>query len=300
MYLRLTSLNGPLRAAIALLISLPLTAQGQGDPPGADTGHVHQARLIGTIGGGGLLIGGTLIGLDQAWYGQYQRVAFHGFDDGPEWMGLDKAGHVFATYTVGEWGYGLLRWCGVKERTAIWAGGSLGFVYLAAVEYMDGRSSGWGFSGWDFAANAVGSGLFIAQQSTWHEQRFRVKYSSHLTDFAEQRPGLLGSTLPERILKDYNGCTFWLSANLHSLGWKRMPAWLNLAAGYGADGMLGARDREGVFGQFYLSPDIDLTRIPTRSKFLRTVLFALNCVKVPLPAIEVRGNGEVRGHVLYF
>ena len=43
----------------------------------------------------------TLISLDQAWYSQYQRVPFHGFDDGPEWMGFDKAGHVFATYTVG-------------------------------------------------------------------------------------------------------------------------------------------------------------------------------------------------------
>jgi hypothetical protein len=61
----------------------------------------------------------------------------------------------------------------------------------------------------------------------------------HLTDYASKRPDVLGSNLPERIIKDYNGQTYWLSVNLHSFfKQSKIPKWLNLAVGYGADGML--------------------------------------------------------------
>lgn len=266
------------------------------------TRHVvpDRGRSIATVVGGGVLIAGSLISLDRAWYSQYARVPFHFFDDGGEWQEMDKVGHGFATYTVGKWGHGLLRWCGMSRNTRIWAGGTLGLAYLSAVEYMDGRSSGWGFSGWDMAANAAGTGLFIGQELAWNEQRITMKYSAHLTDFAPQRPDLLGEGLSERILKDYNGCTYWLSGNPRAFGCKALPPWLNIAAGYGAEGMLHANGDPGQFRQFYIAPDIDLERIPTKSKLLRTVFFALNCVKVPLPAIEFQGNGTVKAHALYF
>lgn len=79
------------------------------------------------------------------------------------------------------------------------------------------------------------------------EQRFLLKWSAHPTDFAPQRPDVLGSTLPERLLKDYNGTTVWLSANLNAFGWKSLPPWLKVAAGMGAEGMLTARNNPGGY-----------------------------------------------------
>lgn len=295
-----SGLNMARMGTLAGLLGLAGACSGQGPDSTITQQVIHSERLIGTTIGSGAIIAGTLIGLDQAWYGQYARTSFHFFDDGCEWQGLDKVGHGFATYTVGRWGNGLLRWCGVPRKTALWAGGTLGLVYLSAVEYMDGHSEGWGFSTWDMLSNVAGTGLFIGQELEWRDQRMKLKYSAHLTPFAKERPALLGEGLSERILKDYNGSTYWLSANLHAFGWKGMPVWVNMAAGYGAEGMVQADAAPGQVRQYFLSADVDLERIPVKSKVLRTALLVLNCVKVPLPALEFRSDGHVLVHGLYF
>ena len=104
---------------------------------------------------------------------------------------------------------------------------------------MDGFSEEWGFSWTDMAANAAGTGLYVGQQLLWEEQRILLKYSFHRTQFAKQRPNILGNGLSEEFLKDYNGQTYWLSANINSfLKTESIPNWLNVAFGYGAEGML--------------------------------------------------------------
>ncbi|MEJ6491389.1 MAG: hypothetical protein QNL60_02870 [Flavobacteriales bacterium] len=57
-------------------------------------------------------------------------------------------------------------------------------------------------------ANALGSGLFLGHHLLWKEQRIVLKFSSHPTEFAKYRPEVLGSSYPERLLKDYNGQTY--------------------------------------------------------------------------------------------
>lgn len=104
------------------------------------------------------------------------------------------------------------------------------------------------------------------------------------------------------MLKDYNAQTYWLSANLKSFfPQNSLPAWLNIAVGYGADGMFGGFENKWLDNmgnevsrydikrsrQYYLAPDIDFTRIKTRSKFLRTGFSILNAFKLPAPAIEL-------------
>lgn len=88
----------------------------------------------------------------------------------------------------------------------------------------------------------------------------------------------------------------------------KLPRWLNIAIGYGAKGMYGGRinqwiDKEGIAFDyseikrvrlFYLSPDIDLTRISTQSKFLKTMFFILNFVKIPAPALQLSSDGSMR------
>lgn len=224
----------------------------------------------------------------------------------------DKFGHAFSSYYIGLVGYESLLWAGVNETKATWWGGSAGFLYLTVVEILDGFSAQWGASGGDLIANGLGSALFISQQLTWKKQKIKMSWSFHLTDYAQYNPRLLGSSVPERMLKDYNGQTVWLSANIHSFLHQesKFPKWLNVAVGYGSEGMTGAVANpaylKGVplphfdrYRQFYIAPDIDLSKINTRNSNLNFALKLLGFIKFPLPAIEINKNG-MKFHPIYF
>lgn len=187
----------------------------------------------------------TLIGLNELWYKDFSRSKFHVINDNGEWLQMDKIGHVMSAYYVGRIGAEVLNWSGVSKKDQLIYGSTLGFAFLTAVEVFDGYSQEWGFSWSDMASNALGTGLYVGQESLWEEQRFVLKYSFHRTKYAEQRPEKLGENLLEEALKDYNGQTYWLSANLRSFFKEsKLPPWLNLAVGYGAHGMLTGNTEE--------------------------------------------------------
>lgn len=251
----------------------------------------------------------TLVGLNTLWYNDFQQSNFHVINDTNEWLQMDKIGHVMTSYYVGRVGAEVLNWSGVSKKNQLIYGATLGFTFLTAVEVYDGFSKEWGFSWSDMAANALGTGIYIGQELLWEEQRFVLKYSFHRTKYAEQRPDKLGDNLLQEALKDYNGQTYWLSANLNSfVKGSKMPKWLNFAIGYGADGMLtgNGEDLDNFFHdqdrirQYYLSFDVDLTKISTNSNLLRTIFSVLNVVKVPLPTIEFNSKNKVVFHLLYF
>lgn len=222
---------------------------------------------------------------------------------------MDKLGHTFTAYHLGRFGAQTLNWAGVTKKNQLIYGGSLGFMFLTGVEVLDGFSEEWGFSWGDFAANTAGSGLFIGQELLWEEQRISLKYSFNRTRFASQNPNKLGSGMLEELLKDYNGQTYWLSANLHSFFKEsKLPKWLNVAVGYGVDGLLYAESNLQQLNfpnqkrsrQFYLSLDVDLTKIETKSEFFKQIFNVFNVVKVPFPTLEINGNGKLVGHFIYF
>ena len=249
----------------------------------------------------------TLVGLNQLWYADYERSSFKTLNDSGEWLQMDKMGHVFSSYQLGRLGANTLNWAGVSEKDQLIYGSTLGFGFLTAVEVLDGFSEEWGFSWTDMAANATGTGLYVGQQLLWQEQRIVLKYSFHRTRFAKQRPNKLGNGLSEEFLKDYNGQTYWLSANINSfLKTETIPNCLNVAFGYGAEGMLTGEANDPLFlnqnrrRQFYLSLDVDLTRIKTNSQFLKTIFGVFNVIKVPFPTLELNDNGRVNWHSVYF
>jgi hypothetical protein len=181
---------------------------------------------------------------------------------------------------------------------------------MTTVEIFDGFSSEWGFSWGDMLANTTGTTLYISQELLWKEQRIVPKFSFHTTQYAGMRPNVLGSSLSQQILKDYNGQTYWLSTNLRSFCKEsKIPKWLNLAIGYGADGMITGRSEtnDGFWSpeiqrtrQFYLSLDADLTKIETKSHFLKTFFSIFNSIKIPAPTFEINGLGNSKFHYLYF
>ena len=249
----------------------------------------------------------TLIGLNQLWYADYPKSSFKTIDDNEEWLQMDKLGHVFSSYQLGRIGANTLDWAGVRQKDQLIYGSTLGLGFLTVVEVMDGFSEEWGFSWSDMAANVAGTGLYVGQELLWQDQRIVLKYSFHTTDLAAQRPDILGDGFFEEVLKDYNGQTYWLSANINSfLKTDRIPKWLNLAFGYGADGMLTGNPSDPLFlnqnrvRQYYLSLDIDLTRIKTNSHLLKTIFDVLNVIKVPFPTLELNSEGRIKFHYIYF
>lgn len=249
----------------------------------------------------------TLVGLNQLWYADYPRSKFKTINDSGEWLQMDKMGHVFSSYQLGRIGANALNWSGVSKKDQLLYGSTLGLGFLTAVEVMDGFSEEWGFSWTDMAANVAGTGLHVGQELLWQEQRILLKYSFHRTKYAQQRPNKLGNGLSEEFLKDYNGQTYWLSANINSfLKTNGIPNWLNLAFGYGAEGMLTGDPNDVLFlnqnrtRQYYLSLDLDLSRIKTNSNLLKTIFDVFNVIKVPFPALELNSNGRIKWHYIYF
>ena len=273
------------------------------------------------IAGGATILfsAGSLIALNHAWYKDHARTSFHTFDDSREWLQVDKVGHVWSAYTFSRFAGDFWKWAGINDKKAVLAGSVTSLVYLTGIEYLDGHSSKWGWSWSDMAANLAGTTIYASQELLWNEQRIQVKFSTHKGDYdaslIERADALFGNTTPERLLKDYNHQAYWLSFNVKSfMPASKLPGWLNIALGYGAEGMLGGFENKWTDKnnevqtrydiernrQFYISPDIDFTRIKTNSKSLKTLFSVLNCIKVPAPALMINSKGKLKAYPLYF
>jgi len=268
---------------------------------------VNKKRRNTVILSESILAGGTLLALNQLWYADYPQSNFHLKNDNNDWKQMDKSGHFMTSYYIGKVGMELLDWTGVSKKNQLIYGATLGFSFLTAVEIFDGFSEEWGASPGDILANAAGTGLLVGQELLWDEQRITVKYSFHQTHYAKIRPNTLGENFLQQTLKDYNGQTYWLSANIWSFNKESsFPKWLNIALGYGAEGMLfGSSSDENLaiqspYRQFYLSLDVDLTKIKTNSEFLKSVFSVINFVKIPAPTLEINTKNGIKLHYLYF
>jgi len=252
----------------------------------------------------------ALIGLNQLWYADYPQSDFHFINDNADWLQMDKLGHLYASYHLGRFGAEALNWSGASKKKQLIYGAGLGFAFLTAVEVMDGYSAEWGASTGDIIANATGTALYVSQELIWKEQRITPKFSYHKTQYADYRPDVLGSTFSEQMLKDYNGQTYWFSVNLYSFSkGSKIPKWLNLALGYGAEGMISGNEADFVpisgaypqkHRQFYLGLDLDLTKIETKSHFLKTLFSVFNTVKIPAPTIEYSTRSGFKVYAFYF
>jgi uncharacterized protein YfiM (DUF2279 family) len=292
-----------------LLLSFTCFSQSQFNQFLKPSDTLNTSRLNTLVISEASVVGLSLIGLQTLWYNDYKRSKFHTINDSHEWKQMDKMGHVFTSYSLGSVGADLLDWSGVSKKNQLIYGATLGFAFLTTVEVFDGFSEEWGFSWSDIGANALGTGLYIGQELLWEEQRMVLKYSFHRTGFAPQRPNTLGNGFFEELIKDYNGHTFWLSANLSSFFKEaKLPTWLNVAFGYGADGMFTGNNEsvdnmftnQNQVRQYYLSFDVDLTRIKTNSSILKTIFSTLNVIKLPLPTIEFNNQNKVVFHLFYF
>ncbi len=288
-----------------------------------------------SAGTGAALYTGASIAMWHAWYSDYPLSGFHTFDDFKEWRGMDKAGHFQAAYVQSNYSFLGARWTGMDRKKAMWAGAGVAFGIQATIEVMDGFSEEWGFSTGDLAFNTLGIGLFVAQEVLWKDQRILLKVSSSppnypttpissidggsSTNLEIRAKELYGDAPTEVFLKDYNAMTIWASFNINSFMPEKkpkLPNWLNLAIGMGAGNVYGGfgnrwADENGAvfqlhnddfprYQQFYLAPDIDLSRIPTRHRWLKLTLSVLNWFKIPSPVLEINTKGNVDFRSFYW
>ncbi len=267
-----------------------------------------------------LSYGGGMVALYHAWYKDYPQSKFHVFNDIKEWQQMDKIGHVFSAYAESKASMEFWRWSGIDRKKRIWIGGMSGAIYQTSIEILDGFSAEWGWSWGDFGANILGSGMLVAQELAWDRQKIQMKWSFHRKKYSDaslnnRSDALFGKSNPERFLKDYNGQTYWLSGTLRDFFPKsKLPAWLQVSVGTGAEGMFGGfenlgKDENGNiifdrrdikrYRQWYLAPDIDLTKIKTNKKGIKLALQVLNIFKFPTPSVEL-SRGKLFFNWLHF
>ena len=261
----------------------------------------------------------------KSWYEQSERSSMHSFNDWNEWRNMDKYGHVATAHYQSHLAFQGARWCGYDEKKAAILGAGTSLLLQTTIEVMDGFSADWGFSWADMAFNTAGAGLFILQQVVWHDQPLRLKLSAKIkkypTNLIESFEGgqftseeiradeLFGEPFYERLLKDYNQQTYWLSFNLASIiKEKNIPPWLNVAVGIGAENLYGGfenlwEDAGHEFGvpksrysQYYLAPDVDWTKIKTNSAVLKTMFDLLSIIKFPAPGLSWADEEGMRVH----
>lgn len=320
-----------------LLLLMPLLAHSQASErlpflEPADT--FHNTRFWTCAIAGTAIYTGFSIALYETWYKEYELTRFHTFNDWGEWRDMDKMGHLFTAAMESRLSFGGALWTGMDRRKAMWTGAAVGTLLQTTIEVMDGFSEKWGFSWGDVAFNTLGTGIFIGQELLWQEQRISMKVSNTRPNYSTQAitsvegnaisspqqraTELFGDGFFETFLKDYNGMTIWASFNIDAFmpRYRGLPQWLNIAVGYGANGLYGGfgngwTDEEGErfnlspadfprYNQFYLSLDIDLSRIPTQNRFLKSVLNAIHWIKIPAPTLEWDTRGGMKGHWLYW
>lgn len=256
---------------------------------------------------GGTYLAST-IGFHQLWYKYYERSSFHFFDDGKQWLQMDKAGHAFAAFSLVKYSAETFQWAGYNQKQSALYASAVSFTFLTTIEFMDAHSKQWGFSWSDVIANSGGISLFLLQDRLLRKTPILLKYSYQPSKYRELRPNVLGDSEIQGMFKDYNAQTYWASININDLIPEVKPKWLSLAMGYSGKGMVNSSGAyltgDGTYiqpqRQYFLSLDVHLEKIETNKKWLKTALSLLNCVKVPFPALELSDSERPTFHWIYF
>lgn len=267
-----------------------------------DINTLRTPRALGVLIFSGIVYIGLVASLAYAWYSRQWGGSFQFFDDLAEWNQLDKLAHVAWAFHIAVVANRLLTWAKVNTSTAVRTAAVMSWVFISSIEVLDGFSSDYGASVYDIGANTLGCAAFLLQSIGWQRINIWPKFSFHPTAFAPLRPAMLGNGFLEEVLKDYNGQTFWYS---FQVPWLRLPSWLVIAVGIGAEGMVYSREAENVLHDFsshrkyLLSVDLDVTALTPKSRWVRMVLWPLTIIKFPAPAIEVSAEG-IKFHPIYF
>ena len=158
---------------------------------------VNKKRLMTVVVGTGLAYTGTMIGLSQVWYSQYNHQSFQFFNDAAEWKQVDKLGHFYSAFHIASIESRALQWSKLSAGKSDPVAALTSFLMISSVEVFDGYSAGYGASATDLLVNFCGTAFYLGQSLSWNEIRIQPKFSFHQTSLAHLNRNLLGSGLSE-------------------------------------------------------------------------------------------------------
>jgi hypothetical protein len=265
--------------------------------------HAQKLNLNRLIIGETVIVASGFIALNTIWYKDYPRTSFHFFNDNKEWLQQDKLGHMFTSFHLQKNQTAALKNAGLPDKKArLWSAISVSGAMLG-IEVLDGFSAQWGASIGDFIANSTG--VLLACYSDFYDNQIQVKFSYYPSEYASYRSSLLGSGF-ERIIKDYNAQTYWLTVSPKQLNFP-----VTLSLGHGVDGLLGgnnnpiineAGDQLPAFSrsrQWILSLDVNHHYFKSDKKWVKNLLWLGQMIKIPAPAFYLTG-GKLKASWLYF
>ncbi len=249
-------------------------------PDGSPT--INTSR-VAAVGGLSLGIGFGVMEIHRRVWWEDRNVQFRFHDNWSYSRWTDKFGHYFSSSFLTRYYATSLTWAGLQTPKAKAWGAGMAWASMLYYEILDGFGPTWGFSSGDLFFNTLGVGLTYAQ---W------------------QIPGLTAYTLKvsywpsgedEIVTADYAGITWWVTANLHTalptnVG-RKIPAWMNLAAGYAAR----EPDEFGFLTSSvaYLGIDVDLAAMPIDHPVWNAAARWLRYIHVPMPAIRLTPNPTI-------
>lgn len=259
---------------------------------------------------------GTHYVLYQTWYSKEPQTKFHWINDNKSWLQMDKVGHVYGAYFSATAASAAFRHVGYSKHKSALLGVGFSLAFQMPIEYFDGRCKTWGASKGDMIANATGTLAAGLQNWFWGNARIPIRISFHGTPYSSKRPALLGKSIPERMLKDYNGQTYWIDFNPERIRIrpKFWPRWLGVNIGYGVEGLLGGDDNSWIgndgknvdfsnisrYRQFYAGPSISFGYLKNHPKrAVRIIAYITDKIRFPMPTIEYSGNRQWKFHPMY-
>ncbi len=239
---------------------------------------------------------------------------FRIIEDGDYALYIDKVGHTYGADLSSYFFTEMFLWSGFGYDASFLLGPSLGVLYTAYVEVMDGFAADWGFSPTDFYSNVGGALFFMLQHYIPYLQNITPKFMYFPADWH----GELKRVPHSFFVDDYSSHTFYWSFNVHNMLPKALksywPSWLQLTFGVAVRNLGDMNDPNfkpdyskgkvydgHVFGspRYIIGLDYDLVKIlPDGVPFWNWIRQSLNYFKIPAPAVEFSNEGT-RFYLLY-
>lgn len=254
---------------------------------------------VGLVAGtsSGALVGVYIYMQNVWWSNQHNKFTIDHDQDYKYAKNMDKMGHFIGGSVTAELFGEAFQWAGMKKSNSYLYGGLIGVAIQGVIEIKDGFAPTYGYSFGDLAAGSAGSFLPLLQYHVPAANAFRIKLSYYKHDDYYYKVYPYAN-----VIDDYANQTYWLSCSVNDLlpkgskAEKIWPDFLTIAGGWGVDETLNlyntgvnsyANKGRGHY-EYYLSVDIDWRKIIKQNTlFKRSVTYALNYIKLPLPTVRI-------------